>query len=110
MKRFIAILVTLAFLLAPIKTFARPVVSMYPMTAVVVELDEERDEVICIDFNGNEWAFSEIEDWEVGNIVSMIMDDMGTEMIFDDEILSVRYGGWLIGDWGWTGSESIISF
>lgn len=67
----------------------------YPMTTVVVELEEENDTVVCADFNGNEWGFEGIEDWLVGDIASLIMCDNGTPEIEDDIICSVRYDGYL---------------
>lgn len=68
--------------------------NLYPMTTVVTELNQEKDEVICIDFNGNEWVFDGVEDWLVGDIASMIIDDCGTTDIHDDKIVSVKYDGW----------------
>lgn len=70
---------------------------IYPTTMIVVELDNQHDIVICEDFNGNQWAFEGIEDWCIGDIVSMIMDDMGTESIYNDTIIMVRYSGYMEG-------------
>lgn len=66
----------------------------YPKTTEVVALDHENDLVILEDFNGFRWSFAGIEDWEIGDIASLIMDNMGTEIIFDDEIISVQYSGY----------------
>lgn len=82
----------------------------YPMTTVVSEINEKADEVVCIDFNGNEWVFTGVEDWIVGDIASMIMNDKGTPIIYDDEIVSVRYDGWLEGYWGWDGEAPIFEW
>ena len=71
----------------------------YALTTVVVELDQENDEVICADFNGNEWAFTEIGDWMIGDIAAMIMDNNNTDIIYDDEIVSVKYNGRINGFW-----------
>lgn len=87
---------------------AEPEHKLYPMTAMVFELDEENDLVIIEDFNGNLWDFEGIEEWMIGNICSVIMDDIGTETIFDDEIVSVRYDGWIDGAWGWDGLQELI--
>lgn len=65
----------------------------YPMTGIVRELDEADDAVVVEDINGNRWAFLGIEDWEIGDIASIIMNDVGTEIIYDDVIVSVRYSG-----------------
>lgn len=83
---------------------------LYPMLAVVVELDEVDDAVICTDFNGHDWAFYGIEDWQVGDYASMIMDDNGTPWVADDIIVSVRYDGWLDGAFGWDGYRPIFIY
>ena len=37
----------------------------------------------------------ECEDWAIGDIVAVVMDTMGTELIYDDEIVSVTYNGYI---------------
>ena len=74
-----------------------PTTTDYPMTTIVVNLDHEKDVVTCKDFNGFLWQFEGCEDWQEGDICSMIMNDNGTPKIFDDEIISVRYDGWIEG-------------
>ena len=66
----------------------------YPMTTVVTDVNYGTDEVTCTDFNGNNWVFTECEDWNKGDICSMIMCDNGTEIIYDDNIISEHYDGW----------------
>ena len=73
---------------------------VYAALTVVTEVDEEEDVVYCVDFSGNEWSFTGIEDWMVGDFCSMVMDNMGTKCIYDEEIVSTRYTGWLNGSWG----------
>lgn len=51
----------------------------------------ENDVVSFVDANGFSWSFSGVDDWEIGDGVACVMDDNGTETIFDDEILSVNY-------------------
>lgn len=65
----------------------------YALTTEVVELDHENDVVVCEDFNGNLWEFYGCEDWQVGDIASLLMNSHGTEQIFDDEIELARYNG-----------------
>lgn len=67
----------------------------YPHTAVVVEVDYNADEVVLEDFAGERWSFCGTEDWMEGDIASLLMDDHGTESIYDDEIVSARYSGWI---------------
>jgi hypothetical protein len=66
----------------------------YAMTCEVVELDRENDLVILVDANGFEWAWEGIEDWQIGDCASMLMDNNGTAEIFDDVILSMNYNAW----------------
>ena len=65
----------------------------YPLTTRVVEVDEDADLVTCEDFNGNLWEFEGCEDWQEGDIASLLMNSKGTEKIFDDEILLAHYNG-----------------
>lgn len=67
----------------------------YPLTTVVTDVDHDADIVEVLDFNGNQWLFEGAEDWFVGDICSMIMDDNDTDEVFDDEIVCARCDGWL---------------
>lgn len=74
----------------------------YPLTTVVVETREKTNEVVCLDFNGNEWIFVGIEDWFVGDFATLTMNTKGTEeSVYDDEVIQARYSGWLNGSWGY---------
>ena len=57
----------------------------------IVETDREQDVVTVVDSNGFEYQFTEVEDLEVGDFLTAVMDDNGTEEVFDDIIVSVRY-------------------
>lgn len=65
----------------------------YPAVSIVNEIDNDTDLVFCTDYNGNVWCFSGVEDWFYGDVVAMLVNDNGTEEIFDDKIISVRYAG-----------------
>ena len=65
----------------------------YPLTTIVTEINPEIDVVSITDNNGFVWQFYGIEDWEEGDICSVIMNDNGTETILDDIIVTTRYGG-----------------
>ena len=108
MKRLVMIIVALVMMAMMLCGCSAPKGEQYAMTTVVVELDENNDEVICIDFNGNEWVFEGVEDWTIGDIASMVMNDCGTPIVYDDEIVSVKYGGWIDGSWCWDGQQEII--
>lgn len=65
----------------------------YPLTTIVTEINSKNDTVSIMDNNGFVWQFYGVEDWEEGDICSVIMNDNGTETIFDDTIVTTRYGG-----------------
>lgn len=66
----------------------------YPKTAQVIELDPMLDTVACIDGAGNKWEFYGVEDWQIGDFVSLLMDDNGTpNTIYDDQITMTLYAG-----------------
>lgn len=65
----------------------------YPQTMTIVQVDIATDTVTCEDATGNLWQFKGVEDWQVNDTVSMIMNDNGTEEIFDDEIVKIKYNG-----------------
>lgn len=95
---WLTLIAGLAFFFVPLylgeKADEAPKGKEYPMSAVVVELDAERDVVVIEDFNGNLWEFESIEDWMVGDICACIMNDMGTEIIYDDVIVTTKYCGY----------------
>lgn len=66
---------------------------LYPMTAIVTELDSEDDIIYVTTATGNEFTFFGCEDYYIGDYVSLIMWDNGTSSVYDDEILEVRYSG-----------------
>ena len=70
---------------------------VYPIAMVVVDLDYDNDIVTCQTITGLLYSFYGCEDWQHGDIAAMIMDTMGTENVRDDEILSIKYDGWLNG-------------
>ena len=69
--------------------------SCYPLTTVVVWVSEPNDTVTCRDFNGNYWQFHGTEDWQTGDVASLLMDDGGTKKIRDDTVVLARYDGWI---------------
>lgn len=74
-----------------------PSASLYATTFVVIETRKTDDTVILTDMtSGHKYSFYGIEDWEVGDIATCIMSDNGTEdYIYDDQILTVKYEGWI---------------
>lgn len=68
--------------------------SFYPRAAIIIEIIEDEDIVVCQDAAGVIWEFYGIEDFDIGDIVAMLLWDKGTpESIYDDEIIDVVYAG-----------------
>jgi len=91
MKKFIAIIALFAMVVA----FSTARAEIYPQTFFVNDIDRAQNMLILIDFNGNEWLWSDIEDYEKGDIIAAIMEDNGTEIIYDDIIINIRYSGYI---------------
>ena len=66
----------------------------YALTACVVEIDRDNDIVTCEDYDGNLWEFYGVEDWEVGDCASLLMESHGTAKINDDTIRDARFSAW----------------
>lgn len=65
----------------------------YALSGEIWELDYNNDIVTVRDFSGHLWTFSGCEDWMLGDICNMIMDNHNTDNIYDDQIKKVTYGG-----------------
>lgn len=64
----------------------------YPGLLRITEVQD--DVVVGVDANGFEWSFSEEgNDYMADDLCSVVYDDKGTEIIFDDEIVAHRYVG-----------------
>ena len=72
---------------------------LYPETAKIVNLDYDADLVTVETFTGFTFQFEGCEDYSEGDGVSLIMEDNGTELIFDDEIVMAQYCGWDLVNW-----------
>lgn len=66
---------------------------IYPMTAQIVEFDYQSDLVSAVNGNGECFQFYGIEDWQLGDIVSLMMVDPGTPEILDDDAILHWYSG-----------------
>jgi len=93
MKKFVAVIALFALVI----TFSTACAEIYPQTFIVSATDTTQDALVLIDGTGNEWVWYGIEDYEVGDIVAAIMDDNGTEIIYDDAIITMRYTGYAEG-------------
>lgn len=77
----------------PTLSHARETKSYYPMTALVTEVNISQDLITVTNANGLQYQFYGIDDWIEGDVASLIMNDKGTEIVYDDEIVSARYSG-----------------
>lgn len=74
---------------------ASKIENLYPLCGIVTEVDYKKDYIVIEDFTGNLWVWEGAEDWGRKDIASMIMDDKGTDLIIDDEIVKIYYSGWV---------------
>lgn len=93
------VMVLAVMMIACVTCEAQTTHQLYALTTVVVNVDYDNDVVTVEDFNGFLWEFEGCEDWYEGDCCAMVMDDMGTDFIFDDEILSTRYNAWILERW-----------
>ena len=68
----------------------------YALATKVNTIDRNTDVVTCEDSAGNLWEFYGVGDWQVGDNANLLMDTMGTERIYDDEICGATYGAWTL--------------
>lgn len=66
---------------------------IYPSCGVVRSVNRAMDCVVVEDGAGLCWAFYGVEDYDVGDVVAMTMEDMGTESVYDDRVIDALYGG-----------------
>lgn len=95
MKRFwkTAFLLLLIVNLFIVFSSGKTISHTYPMAAQVFWMDHENDVVIFVDGAGNCWEIYGTEDWQVGDIAGLLMDDAGTpDNIIDDTVVDARYG------------------
>lgn len=63
---------------------------------MVTDLDKGCGSVTVTCANGNSFTFIDDDEfWNLGDLCSMIVYDSGTKYVFDDKIVSVRYGGFV---------------
>lgn len=61
----------------------------YEVAAIVDEVNPETGCITLIDWDGEAWVY-EGEGFEVGQMVIIEFDDLGTNDIYDDEIIKIR--------------------
>lgn len=101
MKKILCALLIMAMFFAQasgIIAEAKKATSEYAKVAIVIKVNHKTNVVTCKDYTGNLWKFKGCEDWMIGDIVGMVMNDNGTpNKLKDDKIVNVRYNGTLSG-------------
>ena len=69
---------------------------VYIRTMEVTKLNYKKDNVTCVDSVGFKWKFKGCQDYYKGDLVSCLMDTMGTPLIFDDVVLFSQYTGYWV--------------
>lgn len=72
------------------------VTKTYPDALVVCDFDIESHNVVLVAKNGNmfEYEFKD-GDVAVGELYAVVFTDKGTEVVTDDEILQIKYAGYV---------------
>ena len=98
-KRKLAIITFLCLfvvVLGSFKVLAQKENNIYPECLQVVEINQATDIVQGKTCSGLIYSFYGVEDYMLGDLVAVIMDDNGTpESVLDDIIIDVRYAGYI---------------
>lgn len=89
-------LIFMLFLLLSASTFTTSSHTsyIYPQTARITHLDYETDTVTITTATNISYSFEGVEDYELGDLVSVIMNSNHTkDYILDDTIIKVQYSG-----------------
>lgn len=90
-KNFIIVILVAVIILGIIT-----VSNFHSRVAMVTEIDTENNLITVTCGNGNIFSFyTDIEDWCCGDLCSLIMYDKGTDIVYDDIIVSARYDGYV---------------
>ena len=65
----------------------------YPMTTIVREIDNKNNTVTVENNDGELFQFIGIEDWQINDVCSLMLDDNGTENIYEDIFIKTIYNG-----------------
>lgn len=65
--------------------------TIYEVSAIVEEVNKDEALVLFVDWNGEAWYYEmESENFSIGQLVIIEFDSMGTDNIYDDEIVKIR--------------------
>ena len=62
----------------------------------VIGYDRPSDTLYVETVDGNIWEYCGVEDWEYDDLCSIVFCDNGTDEIEDDEIVYMRYIGYIV--------------
>ena len=66
---------------------------LYPRVGQVTEINRSWGYVAIKDSVGELWLLYDVDDWAVGDVVSMMLNDNNTDTITDDIIVKAYYSG-----------------
>lgn len=71
--------------------------NVYPNTAIIKSVDYVTDNFIISTSTGIEYTLKGVEDWEVGDLASLLMYDIGSDGdITNDLVIELRYTGFAV--------------
>lgn len=70
--------------------------SYYSTIGRVVGFDRDSDTIYIETTDGNIWEYEEIQDWMIDDLCSMVFCDNGTSEVYDDEVVYMRYIGYIV--------------
>lgn len=88
----LTIIVIVSMLLVSYLFAPRPA-EMYAKSGVITLVDRTEDRVCFTDRMGEVWEFESADDWEIDDHVACVMSDNGTDEIYDDIVINVKYEG-----------------
>ena len=94
-KRTLLVLALALAITATVMNIAGAQAEEYAIQGIIIELDEEQGAVYFMDEQEEIWSFYG-EDWEIGQVIIVIMEDMNTANIYDDEVRLVLSYEWVI--------------
>ena len=65
----------------------------YAKSGIITLVDRTEDRVCFTDHQRLYWEFESADDWKVNDLVACIMSNNGTENIYDDIVINVKYEG-----------------
>ena len=71
--------------------------NLYADCGVIMDDPGQLGDIVIVTMqNGNMFAFeNEDGDWNIGNLVSILFDNNGTDIVYDDIIIDYKYAGWV---------------